>query len=88
MGNELLKRIGEINESLVNIDIGVDSDIVKAEQKIIEYCKKTTVKKIRVSDVKALANGLPVFNGSKITKDFCLRLKAGEEVLEPTNTNA
>ena len=83
ISNELLKRIGEINESLVNIDIGVDSDVVKAEQKIMEYCRKTNIKKLRVADVKALANGLPVFNGAKITKDFCLRLKAGEDVLEP-----
>ena len=46
--------------------------------------KKTNIKKLRVADVKALANGLPVFNGAKITKDFCLKLKAGEDILEPT----
>lgn len=70
----LENEISEINKSLVKIDTK-ESDLVKAEQKIIEYISTTPNKQLRVNEVKQLANNLPVFNGVKITKDWIIEQK-------------
>lgn len=70
----LENEITEINESLVKIDTK-ESDVVKAEQKIIEYITSTPTKQLKVNDVKQLANNLPVFNGVKITKAWIVEQK-------------
>lgn len=70
----LENEISEINKSLVKIDTK-ESDLVKAEQKIMEYISTTPNKQLRVNEVKQLANNLPVFNGVKITKDWIIEQK-------------
>ena len=70
----LENEISEINKSLVKIDTK-ESDLVKAEQKIMEYITTTPTKQLKVNDVKQIANNLPVFNGVKITKAWILEQK-------------
>ena len=70
----LENEISEINKSLVKIDTK-ESDLVKAEQKIMEYISSTPIKQLKVNDVKQLANNLPVFNGVKITRNWILEQK-------------
>ena len=77
----LENEISEINKSLVKIDTK-ESDLVKAEQKIIEYITSTPNKQLKVVDVKQLANNLPVFNGVKITKAWIIEQKKELKIQE------
>ena len=51
-----------------------ETELIKAEKRILDYLKKTSKAKIKMTTVKELANGLPVFGGKRLTKAFCEEL--------------
>ena len=59
-----------LKESMIKLNTP-ETELIKAEKRIIDYLKKTPKSKIKMSTVKELANGLPVFDGRRITKALC-----------------
>lgn len=62
-----------LKESMIKLNTP-ETELIKAEKRIIDYLKKTPKTKIKMTTVKELANGLPVFGGKRLTKTFCEEL--------------
>jgi predicted nucleic acid-binding Zn-ribbon protein len=62
-----------LKESMIKLNTP-ETELIKAEKRILDYLKKTSKAKIKMTTVKELANGLPVFGGKRLTKAFCEEL--------------
>lgn len=62
-----------LKESMIKLNTP-ETDLIKAEKKILDYLKKTPKTKIKMTTVKELANGQPVFGGRRLTKALCEEL--------------
>lgn len=62
-----------LKESMIKLNTP-ETELIKAEKRILDYLKKTSKAKIKMTTVKELSNGLPVFGGKRLTKAFCEEL--------------
>ena len=62
-----------LKESMIKLKTP-ETELISAEKKILDYLKKTPKTKIKMSTVKELANGQPVFGGRRLTKALCEEL--------------